>query len=181
MNVFMRYFDGLTAPLFKTDAGGRALFFPAGIWSKGRLLPDAATAAALRARVRRLYVAMFLVAIPILVIVAPIVASDSWLPVIVGGLAIGLGFNAYLFHLARDLPSTGERLTLKEAQAAQAQAMGRGWLTGLALALGLGAVTVGGLAVADPKEWLLAGGLGCAVFAAGASLLLRLSRGVKRS
>ena len=136
---------------------------------------------ALRNRVRRLYVAMFLVAIPILVVVAPVVAKDSWIPAIVGGLAIGLGFNAYLFYLARNLEKTGERLTLKEAQASQAQAMGRGWLTGLALALGLGAVTFGGLAVADPKEWLLAGGLGCAIFAAGTLLLLRLSSGVKRS
>lgn len=132
MNIIMRYFDGISAPLFKNDAEGRPLFFPAGIWSKGRILPDEMTAAALRRRVTMAYAALFLIGIPILVVFNNNAADLRGYAMIgLGALAVSLLFTLFLFAQVRGLPLATERMTMKEAQQKQLAAMGPGMIKGL--------------------------------------------------
>jgi hypothetical protein len=114
MKVVGYYLDALTAQFFKTDAQGREYFFPLGIWSRGRLLPDPATAQALRRKVRRLYGAVVLAAIGVVVLVQAVAPEALVWAVAVAG-ASGLGLSAYLLHLARPFPKSDVRLTYGEA------------------------------------------------------------------
>lgn len=165
MNAITRYFDSLVAPMFKTDDMGRQLFFPAGIWSKGRVLPDKATADAIRLKVRRVYFGFFLLALPLLVVVFLAMGRPSWLTIFATPLLAGLGMNAYLFAIARKLPKTTERMSLGEAYRTQAKSLGRGWLKFLAVSMGL--LVVGSLlsAIFDPGLGLVGGLAGAAFFA----------------
>ena len=163
MTAFTRYFDSLVAPMFKTDDMGRQLFFPAGAWSKGRLLPDKATADAVRLKVRRVYIGFFLLALPVLVIGYLALGQPSWLALVAMSLVAGLGMNAYLFAIARKLPKTAERMSLGEAYKTQAKSLGRGWLMFFAVSMGL--LAIGSLLaiVFEPRLGLW-GGLACAAF-----------------
>lgn len=147
MNAISRYFDSLTAPMFKTDEAGRHLFFPAGIWSKGRIVGDAAASERLKARIRKAYMLLFLVAIPLTVIVALSVPGASGWPFYIGvGAVVGIIFNIVVFSLARGMEKTDARMTMKDAYSAQAKALGTGWLK--ALAIGSGILAAGGGAMA---------------------------------
>jgi len=163
MNAFTRYFDSLIAPMFKTDDMGRRLFFPAGAFCYGRVLPDKAAADAIRLKVRRMYIGFLLLALPALVGVLSVAGQPSWLTIVAISLAAGLAMNAYLFAIARKLPKTTERMSLGEAYKAQAKTLGRGWLIFFAVSMAL--LAVGSLlaAVFEPRLGLL-GGLASAAF-----------------
>lgn len=157
MSFISRYFDSLTEPMFKADAEGRPLFFPLGIWARGRVLPDEAAAAALRAKVRRAYMLFFLVLIPVVAGGAPVFKLGSVWPGAMMGLVAGVGLQAYILSLTRGLPRSDEQLTLREAQRTQARLLGRGWLRAL---LGISLVLMlSGLAamVLDPAHALWTG------------------------
>lgn len=166
MTAFTRYFDSLVAPMFKTDDMGRRLFFPAGVWSYGRVLPDKAAADAMKLKVRRIYLAFFLVALPALVVVFLVLGQPSWLALVAMSLVAGFGMNAYLFAIARKLPKTAERMSLGDAYKAQAKSLGRGWLMFFAVSMGL--LAVGSLLAAlfGPRLGLVGGLAGAALFGA---------------
>lgn len=147
MSAISRYFDSLVAPLFKKDDQGRTLFFPAGIWSKGRIIPDEATGERLRKGIRRGYMVLFGLLIPLFAIGNAFLSrgSNGWMYPIIGGLLIGLAFQAYTFTLARGLPVSDNRLSYKEAVTSQSRALGAGWLK--ALAIGSALFVLGSLAM----------------------------------
>ena len=55
----MGYFDGLTNASFKPDTDGNTVFFPYGVWGKGRLITDADIAEQLRKFISRFYMVAF--------------------------------------------------------------------------------------------------------------------------
>ncbi len=163
MTAITRYFDSLIAPMFKTDDMGRRLFFPAGVWSYGRVLPDKATADAIKLKVRRAYLGFFLLALPALVVGILVAGQPSWLAIVGLSFISGLAMNAYLFAIARKLPKTSERMSLGEAYKSQARSLGRGWLMFFAVSMGL--LTIGSLlAIAVEPRLGLWGGLASAAF-----------------
>ena len=115
----MGYFDGLANSAFKKDAEGRDLFYPNGIFGKGRVLPDAETAAMLRAKLVNFYKLMMLGGIPLMVVLVNI---PGGIPVvIVVGVAIGIGSWIYFRRLTRPFPTTDERMTYAEANRSAAR------------------------------------------------------------
>src|SRR5512137_2958826 len=54
--VVVGYFDALSGSGFKKDERGRSVFYPWGVFGKGRVLPDAETEKKVRAFVIRYYV-----------------------------------------------------------------------------------------------------------------------------
>lgn len=103
----MGYFDGLTDAIFKKDKDGNAVFYPWGIFGKGRVLADPAKADQLRSFVRNYY----LLTLPTLIVLG-ILRSMPWL--------VGVGLLLILWFLIRSrallagTPYSDERLTLKE-------------------------------------------------------------------
>ena len=181
MQWLTRYFDSLIAPLFKTDDLGRSLYFPAGVWSKGRLLADTVAADRIRMKIRRAYMAFFIGVIPPLAIASPWLTGPRWALIIAVSVIAGLALNAYFFLLARGLPVTDDTLTLGEAYRNQASALGRGWV--MTLAIGTGLLAFGSMLcaifAAGNDRWF---GLGGAVlFGAMLTLLLYQLRQLRRS
>lgn len=128
VSVVSRYFDSLVAPHFKEDESGRALFYPMGALSCGRVMPDATVSDRLRRTVRTSYAIMFLVWIPVIAIVSGTFHRMSWrgLMVIVGlGIVSGIAFSGWLRLLVRHHPKTDVRLTFGESARTQAKTMGR--------------------------------------------------------
>lgn len=110
----MGYFDGLANGGFKKDAAGRDVFYVAGIFSKGRILPDAEAAAALRARLVRFYKLLMFGGIPLMIV---LVNLPGGIPLVLALGVIGsIGSWLYFRHLVRDLPVSEERLSYREAQ-----------------------------------------------------------------
>lgn len=156
MRFLIQYFDSLTNPLFKQDAEGRHVFFPLGVMARGRTLPDANSAEVLRRRVRAMYMGFFCVVIPVVGGAAGLLGRTDWRISIAVGLVAALAMSGSMLYLARGLPQSDERLTIREAQQAQSRALGRGWIKSL---LVMSAVFV-------------AGGLGMALIETGASRLM---------
>jgi hypothetical protein len=144
MRFFTRYFDSLTDPLFKQDADGRHVFFPAGVLAGGRALPDAAAAEVLRRRVRAAYIGFFCVVIPIAGGAAGLAGQTDWRVATAFGLVAGLLMWGYMLFLARGLPRSDARLSIREAQQVQSRALGRGWIKTLLVTASV--LVLGGLA-----------------------------------
>jgi NADH:ubiquinone oxidoreductase subunit H len=113
------YFDGLANSAFKTDAEGRELFFPYGILGKGRVLPDAETAAVIRAKIVNFYKLLMFAGIPLMVVLVNLPGG------VIGVVAIGviacIGTWLYFRSLTAGLAISGERLSYAEAQRSAAQ------------------------------------------------------------
>jgi hypothetical protein len=134
MQILRRYLDGMVEPMFKRDASGRMLFFPVGMFSQGRVLPDDAAADRVRSGVRLSYLIAFLIVILGVIVLLRTAKTVSPAVIAVGALAGGiLGGLQALFHLAlvRGLPLSDERLRYGDVLAAQSSAMGSGWMTAL--------------------------------------------------
>ncbi|MEZ5852487.1 MAG: hypothetical protein R3D68_17785 [Hyphomicrobiaceae bacterium] len=181
MRYITRYFDSLAASMFKTDDQGRTLFFPAGIWSKGRVIGDEASAQRLRDRVRKAYMAMFMIGIPLLVTAFQLIPGAGLLTYVGLGVVFGLIFNLYIFSLSRGLERTDVHMTLREAQNAQAFAIGKGWL--ITLAITSGVLATGGavmaFAASGAERWQ--GALGFVFFAACLAVFLMQLRKLRAS
>lgn len=164
----MGYFDSFAEVCFKRDAQGRAIYYPAGIWSKGRIVPDAATETAIKTRLKRAYMVMLPVAI-----IAGAVLFRLSLPLFVGvTVCLMIAFHLYVRSLGAGLPLSEERLTLREAQASQARTLGRGWLIALVIISAIFVAAGAALAILDPARSLWTG-LGSAAFF-GACLVMFL-------
>lgn len=168
MKVLDRYIDGLVAPFFKTDEMGQHYYFPLGVWSKGRLLPDKATADVLRQKMRKVYGRGVIAMIVAFTVINGLPNGIYWTI----GLAtvVAAGMSAYLLQLAAPYPRTDIDLTLREAYAAEAQSLGRGWLIALIVSSAALAIISALAAVLDTKatfSWSVPGAFmfgGAAIF-----------------
>src|SRR3954470_22575522 len=98
----MGYFDGLANSAFKKDGQGRDLFFPNGILGKGRILPDAETAAKLRHKVVQFYKLFMFGGLPAIVVLVNVPGGIPILAVV--GVVATIGTWIFFRSLARDLP-----------------------------------------------------------------------------
>jgi Flp pilus assembly protein TadB len=110
----MGYFDGLANAAFKQDAQGRELFFPHGMMGKGRVLPDAETAAALRAKLVNFYKLLMFGGIPLVVVAIGLPGGKPVVIVLAVLLCLAAWF--WLRQLTKDYPIADERMTYGEAQ-----------------------------------------------------------------
>jgi hypothetical protein len=109
----MGYFDGLTNASFRKDSQGRDVFYPYGIYGRGRIVPDAETAQRLRSSIKRLYILLMAILPPAIVIIRLAQLSLVYLLLLVlAGAAISTG---YVRRLARGMPYSDERLTYRES------------------------------------------------------------------
>ncbi len=110
------YFSGLSRAGFKRDKQGNRVFYPWGVFGKGRILPDEQTERSVDSFMRRCYVLVFAV-----------VLSPQLLPDWRWGLAAAIVLLLYWFQGLRSRLTgcaySEERLNLKEAYASQALAM----------------------------------------------------------
>jgi hypothetical protein len=109
----MGYFDGLTNASFRKDGQGRDVFYPYGIYGRGRIVPDAEAAARLRESIKRLYI-LFMAALPLLIVIVRLadISLAYLLLLILAGIAIVTG---YVRRMTRGLPYSDERLTYRES------------------------------------------------------------------
>jgi hypothetical protein len=113
----MGYFDGLTAAAFKKDRSGNTVFYPWGVFGRGRILPDEQKVAEVRLFLRRYYQAIFLLIIPAAIAaqiksVEPIVRMALM-------LACGIGFLGWFLIKVRSLTAgtefSDESLSFRES------------------------------------------------------------------
>jgi len=171
------YFDGLANSAFKTDAEGRELFFPYGILGKGRVLPDAETAAAIRAKVVNFYKLLMFAGIPLMVVLVNLPGGTIG---VFGIAAIaGIGSWFYFRSLTAGLAISGERMSYAEAQ--RSAARGHSYLGLILLSVLCLVFVIGGLfllAVDDTEVRLIA--IACIVLFGGCLGLFLWMIAVKR-
>jgi hypothetical protein len=169
----MGYLDSFADPLFKTDAEGRIVFFPNGKLGRGRIVPDAATALKLHNTVKY--------ATPLLILVA--VAAVIGLGTLVGiavAVVIGLLYQLYLRSRVSGLPYSDVALTFGEVRQRQADALGLGWLTVLAIGSAVLAASSLAMALMDRRQvWM--GVFGCVLFGLCLIMFLNMIRLRQRS
>jgi hypothetical protein len=126
----MGYFGELAGVNFKKDVEGRDLFFPFGIWGKGRILPDSETAARLRSSGAlvielTMFAAMACFAWTFIAISGfqlPIVyVAYPWAALIAGSLMASIGLWFHNFKVTRGMAISDERLTYAETRLAARQ------------------------------------------------------------
>ncbi len=154
----MGYLDGLAEPMFKRDAAGGIVFFPAGKLARGRVLPDEATAAGLKQIVKYGTLAM------IVVVVVLVLTLDFWIAFPLA-ILIAAGYQVFLFSRVSRFPRSDARLSYAEINRAQANAMGTGWIVALAgISLLLLASSLWVALGSDGNPWI--GWLGVLLFGA---------------
>lgn len=176
MSIISRYLDGLVDPMFSTDDQGRRTFYPFGVLGRGRILPDAARAEALRRRARIVTGCVFAIIIPAIAISGSTGWTlNSFAVLMICAVAVGLAQSLYLRSLVSDLPVSETRLKLASAWRAQASSLGRGWLRAL---FGVSAIfVVTGLAIAIfDRDMILLGLASVAMFGPCAVLFWRQLR-----
>ena len=88
MTYVHTYFETLTEPMFQRDERGRELFFPWGMGSRGRVVPDAATGAQIRSQMKWAWLVFFFGLIPIMGAITTLI-PNIWVFVVVVMLPIG--------------------------------------------------------------------------------------------
>jgi hypothetical protein len=92
----MGYFDGLTDAAFKKDRSGNTVYYPWGVFGRGRILPDEKVAE-VRLFLRRYYQAIFLGIVPM----AVVVQIKSVAPVVKLALPLALGVGFVIWFLIK--------------------------------------------------------------------------------
>lgn len=110
----MGYFEGISNLYFKSDSGGKQVFYPWGVFGKGYVLPDAAAEGKLRRFIR----VHLMVAFP--VIIVAVIQGWGWCVIACAGLFAWFYIGSRR-HLAGCQVSS-ERLTLKESYSNSAKA-----------------------------------------------------------
>ena len=123
------FLDKIVDARFKRDTQGRLMFFPWGFGS-GRLVPDAAVEARLRRACRRLMVAMFVVAIPVMAAFNGFyqLTGLAFLGFFAACTAIGFASQFYPAWLSRNLPRSDERISYPAAMMQSLDRFGRKFL-----------------------------------------------------
>ena len=123
------FLDKIVDARFKRDSQGRLMFFPWGFGS-GRLVPDAAVEAQLRAACRRLMIAMFSVVIPLISAFNAFYQPTgfAFLGFFAACTAIGLASQFYPAWLSRHLPRSDERISYLAAMLQSLDRFGKKFL-----------------------------------------------------
>jgi hypothetical protein len=109
------YFDTLVEPMFQRDEQGREIFFPFGIGSRGRVVPDAATARSLRQRLRHGWMAFFFGWIPFISVFSVVIPNIwAFIAVLLMSMAMVWTFTA---NVARGLERSQRRMTISNQSA----------------------------------------------------------------
>jgi hypothetical protein len=132
----LNYFDDLVRGNFKHDAAGRTVFFPLGVFGKGRILPDAATEQRLRDRLVTQYQLAIVVAIAL-------GALHNLLLMLVVGLGVVAWMSLRSLPLVAAFPPSDLRLSWKDRYASP-PSWGNGRAQRFLLACGV-ALVAGGL------------------------------------
>ena len=109
----MGYFDGLIEGSFKTAADGQRLFYPWGVWGKGRVLDDPRT----EQRIRRFLKVYYMVSLPLVIISVITVQSSGFYYAYVLIPVVLLVYGVGILSLTRRLLATRERLRWTESLA----------------------------------------------------------------
>jgi hypothetical protein len=131
----MGYFDALTSSRFKKDQSGRSVFYPWGIFGKGRVLPDEETENRVRGFVRRYY----MISLPVIIIAGVTIGFVSAF-VLAPILIVWYQFESKA--LIAGCSVSDDKLTLKESFANQAKVHNKKFLW-LCLILSIPFVAVG--------------------------------------
>jgi hypothetical protein len=116
--VTVGYFDALSGSGFKKDEQGRSVFYPWGVFGKGRVLPDAETEKKVRAFVVRYYVISI-----VLLAIAGVGFGWVYALALVPLLMIWYHFKSRAMIAA--CPEAGDKLTLKESYVNSSRALNR--------------------------------------------------------
>lgn len=109
MTYVNMYFEQLIEPMFQRDEQGRELFFPMGIGSRGRIVPDAATGDRVRRSMRWFWLALLLIWIPLAVAFVNHVQS-LW--ALTGEVAVSIAaLWVFTAVIARGLEVSSRRMT----------------------------------------------------------------------
>ena len=106
----MGYFKGLTNASFKQDQSGNTIFFPWGIFGRGRILPNESAVIKVRAFVSRYYKVSHPTTIGVGVII-------GWTWAFLLAPIFGAWFYFGSKSLVSDYPYSEDKLTLKESYA----------------------------------------------------------------
>jgi hypothetical protein len=156
MTYVNRYLELLTDPMFQRDEQGRELYFPAGFGSRGRIVPNSASSERIHLALRRGWLFMFLVLIPLMTaatLLARFASASSYAPlwafIVLIAITIGLQL-AFTFNLGRGLVVTGRRMTLKNQSKSIATTYSMRYIV---VMIGLSIVLAGanGLAFVSPE------------------------------
>src|ERR671932_553050 len=109
----MGHFDGLIEGNFKTAADGQRLFYPWGVWGKGRVLADAHT----EQRIRRFLKVYYMVSLPLVIITVTTSQFSGFYYALVLIPAFVLVYGVGILLLTRRLLATSERLRWSESLA----------------------------------------------------------------
>lgn len=106
----MGYFDSLASSLFKKDESGKSIFYPWGVFGKGRVLPDEET----ENRVRRLVIRFFMIGIILVLIVG---GSVGWVYGFIPVVVFIAWYQFKLMALIAGCSVSHEKLTFREGWA----------------------------------------------------------------
>lgn len=144
----MGYFDALASGSFKTTEDGRKLFFPAGAFGRGYVVPSEGEFEKLRKGVK-IYLIVALLLIICLVPFAGALTGVVLVPVLIAPYAL------WAYMQCRHMERTDERLTVREAIVGQALLHSTFGLWALEICAALFVVAGIFILAADPKNWLM--------------------------
>lgn len=151
----MGYFDGLADAAFKEDEQGNALFYPFGIFGKGRVIPNEKEKQSLRTILKRYYQIL----LPLIILLSVI---GLWKLTISFALISLIPFYWLLFRRIRNFEITKSTLTFKESSKNSARSHNKITLW-LLFIVSLLFVLMGiFILAAGSKSWLL--GMLCTIF-----------------
>lgn len=159
----MSVLEAQAVAAFHTAADGTRVFYPWGVFGRGRVIADDADYALLKTTLKRTW----RVGLCLTVVVGPL---TDWVTALLS-MVVLLGVHAWrLARCVRPLPVARRRMTMAYQRDALARAYGTGGL--LALAVGSFAVASAGavVLVSAPDQWLAASTLVASGLAAGAVL-----------
>jgi hypothetical protein len=186
------YFDNLVEPSFQRDEQGREVFFPMGLGTRGRIVPDAATGLRLRTSMKQFLKWFFGVLVGLLLLLTftvdfiPVSALKtilSWGGVILVA-AVGLAFMITLGvtrRLASGLEVSARRMSVSNQTTSVAEKYSERWVysmigSSIALAGVCGWSFLAHARLPSEASWLnIMAGVGAVFFTAIAGMWLRIA------
>lgn len=121
----MGYFDALADAVFKTDDGGRPLFYPWGFFGKGYILPSEEKKLEIRKFVKLFHIVMLSLFVVVLTVAS--IIREQWAYPIAPIIAVGVGLYTWWLvsvrRLTKGFQTTKTRLTLRESYGNMARSM----------------------------------------------------------
>ncbi|AVM75484.1 hypothetical protein MSR1_30170 [Magnetospirillum gryphiswaldense MSR-1] len=120
-NLPMGYFKGMASGSFKKDSLGRTVFFPNGIFGRGRIIENEQTAERFKKRITWIYIVTF---IPVFLLGFFFIPRLGWwiIPIV---LIAGFAMWVMIFFMVRQYPFSEERLSYVESLRNQAKGTGK--------------------------------------------------------